>query len=164
MIPRPILPGLLAAFLVVAGCAPSVSPLYRDYEIEPAVSASSSLENSAGHVDVHARLRGALADAGWIVTEPASSHVLSTEAREFGSWGLYRVLVSLDAIPMGDRYVRVHFHPVRRYFTGARSKIPYLGRGLRSAVLPDLIEAFEAHGLLPLGIPHERDGKQVGGT
>lgn len=164
MIPRPFIPGLLAAFLLVAGCAPSVSPLYRDYEIEPTAFASSSPGDSADHTEVHARLRGALSDAGWIITEPASPHVLSTEAREFGSWGLYQVLVSLDAIPMGDGFVRVHFHPVRRYFTGARSKIPYLGRGLRSAVLPDLIEAFEAHGLRPLGIPRERDEKQAGGT
>ena len=150
--------------LLVAGCAPSVSPLYRDYEIEPAAFASSSPGDSTDHAEVHARLRSALSEAGWVVTKPAAPHVLSTEAREFGSWGLYRVLVSLDAIPMGDRHVRVHFHPVRRYFTGARSKIPYLGSGLRSALLPDLVDAFEAHGFRPLEIPRERDQKQAGGT
>lgn len=165
MLPRPLILGLLAALLAVAGCAPSISPLYRDYEIEePAASAASPREDSVSHVDVHARLRGALFDAGWILTEPTTPHVVSTEPREFGSWGLYRVLVSLDAILMGDRYVRVHFHPVRRYFTGARSKIPSLGKGIRSALLPDLIEAFEAQGLRPLGVPHERDENQASGT
>lgn len=149
----------VTSLLALAGCAPSVSPLYRDYDLRP-----DTLAEDAPAEAVYARLRAALAEAGWNEAEPSAPNVLSTEQRAFGRWGLYEVLVSLDVVPMGDRYVRVQFHPVRHYITGARSKIPYLGSGLRQAILPPLQEAFEAHGLHPIGIPRERDEDQVEGT
>lgn len=150
---RPLLLGALALLL---GCAPSTSPLYRDY----APHSVSSREGSHGE-DVYARLRAALATAGWREAASAAPNALSTEPRELSDWGLYEVLVSLDVVPVGGGYVRVHFHPVRRYLTGARTKIPYLSSGIRRAILPDLTDALQAQGFRPLDPPHERDGNQM---
>ena len=166
MLLRPFI--FLCALLLLAGCAPSVSPLYRDYEVDAPLAAADVegevLESAASNSDVMTRLRAALADAGWDEAGSSSPNVLTTEERKLNDWGLYRVLVSLDAIPIGERHVRVQFHPVRRYITGGRSKIPYLGSGLRRALLPDLNEALETHGFYPLGTPRERDEDQVEGT
>ncbi|MEM1041363.1 MAG: hypothetical protein AAGI91_01935 [Bacteroidota bacterium] len=161
------LPALLLLSLLVSGCAPSFSPLYRDYDVEPAAVASASAAvpgEKAGAQDVRDRLRAALADAGWTEGTPSAPNVVSTESRTVNHWGLWRITVSLDAVPIGDRHVRVLFHPVRRYVTGGRSKLPYLGSGLRRALLPDLNEALAAHGFLPIGTPRERDEEQVEGT
>jgi hypothetical protein len=156
---------------VSAGCAPSFSPLYRDFDIEPAadapLAARASAETEATTVRddaVYARIRAALAEAGWEEAPPASPNVVSTEPRQLSDWGLYRVLVSLDVVPIGSRHVRVLFHPARRYVTGGRSKIPYLSSGLRQALLPELNEAFEMQGLYPIGTPRERDEEDVEGT
>ena len=153
------LPLLFALTTLVVGCAPSVSPLYRDY----VPRANAQAERSRGE-DAYLRLRAALASAGWSETEPTAPHVLSTAQREFGDWGLYEVLVSLDVVPMGNGYLRDQFHPVRHYFTGATSKIPSLSSGLRQAILPDLNEALEAQGFRPLDVPRERDEDQAEGT
>lgn len=158
---------LLVGLLV--GCAPSISPLYRDYEVEPAplaglAGSDDATSGAASDAAVLGRLRTALAEAGWTEEATPIPNTVSTEDRQLSDWGLYRVLVSLDAIPMGERHVRVQFHPVRRYITGGRSKIPYLGSGLRSALLPDLNAALKAHGFYPIGTPRERDEKQVEGT
>ncbi len=178
--PRRTLFGLCLLCLLV-GCAPSFSPLYRDYDLDPVAPADGgAAADTAGAVEaadqeaatqqevateeVHARLRAALAEAGWTETAAPAPNVVSTEPRQLSNWGLYRVLVSLDAVPVGDRHVRVLFHPVRRYITGGRSKIPYLGSGLRRALLPELNRAFEAHGLTPIGTPRERDEEQIEGT
>jgi len=150
------------------GCAPSLSPLYRDYDVEPAPASTSdgASERPAEEVsgDIYDRIRAALTDAGWTETPSAAPNAISTEPRELSNWGIYRVVVSLDAVPVGEQHVRVLFHPARVYFTGGRSKIPYLGSGLRRALLPDLNEAFEAQGLYPIGTPRERDEEQVAGT
>jgi hypothetical protein len=154
---------------ISSGCAPSLSPLYRDYDVErPSevglVESSGGVSENTGDRDVNARIREALADAGWTEAAAAAPNAISTEPRQLSNWGLYRVLVSLDVVPVGDRHVRVLFHPVRRYFTGARSKIFYLDGGMRRALLPELNEAFEAQGLYPIGTPRERDEDQVAGT
>ena len=151
---------LLLCGLLFAGCAPSISPLYRDYEVERAPLASAESERGS-ETPVLERLRAALGEAGWTEGDAASTNVVSTESRIFGDWGLWRVLVSLDAILVGERHVRVQIHPVRRYVTGGRSKIGYLGRGLRGAILPDLNSALEAHGFYPVGTPRERDEEQT---
>lgn len=152
---------ILSLLLLLTGCAPSVSPLYRDYDVSPAAAAAPDPTASEA---IHERLRSALAAAGWTEAPPAAPNVLSTEPREFGHWGLYAVLVSLDVVPMYERYVRVQFHPVRRYVTGGRSKIPYLGGGLRQAILPELNEALEARGFQSIEVPRERDEDQTAGT
>ncbi len=181
--------GLCLVSLALPSCAPSVSPLYRDYDVVPEALAAEALAAEAlaaeraeqvtdtqasaargsdardsATREVYVRLRAALAEAGWTEALAAAPNAVSTEARQFGTWGLWRVLVSLDAVPVGDRHVRVLFHPVRRYVTGGRSKIPYLGSGLRRALLPELNEALEAHGFVPIGTPRERDEEQTEGT
>lgn len=162
MVRRTFLACCLGALFI--GCAPSFSPLYRDYNVE---SASDEAEETTADVvdsDLYSRIRAALTDAGWAATTPVAPNVVSTEPRQLSNWGLYRVLVSLDVVPVGERHVRVLFHPARRYFTGGQSKIPYLDGGLRRALLPDLNEAFEAQGLYPIGTPRERDEEQIAGT
>jgi len=154
--------------VLIVGCAPSLSPLYRDYDVEPAAMNASPEEDERpaeeASGDIYDRIRAALAEAGWTQTPSAAPNVISTEPRELSDWGIYRVVVSLDVVPAGERHVRVLFHPARVYFTGGRSKIPYLGSGLRRALLPDLNEAFETQGLYPIGTPRERDEEQVAGT
>ena len=159
---------ILCFAVLLVGCAPSLSPLYRDYDVEPApVSASAEdAERSTEEAgsDIYGRIRAALADAGWTEAPAAAPNVVSTETRQLSNWGIYRVVVSLDVVPAGEHHVRVLFHPARVYFTGGRSKIPYLGSGMRSTLLPELNEAFEAQGLYPIGTPRERDEEQVAGT
>ena len=169
---RPVL--LVASFclLVGTGCAPSFSPLYRDFDIAPPSeyeppaerSRGETIESTASGREVYQRIRAALAEAGWDEGAPAASNVVSTQPRQLSDWGLYRVLVSLDVVPIGDYHVRVLFHPVRRYFTGSRSKIPYLDKSMRHALLPALNDAFESQGLYPIGTPRERDEEDVEGT
>ena len=175
---------LLCLIVTGTGCAPSFSPLYRDFDVSPdltdrAVAESQEAQEGSAAAEVrgaterddetqnnevYERIRTALAAAGWEEGPQAAPNVVSTEPRTLSDWGLYRVLVSLDVVPIGDRHVRVLFHPVRRYFTGGRSKIPYLNSGLRQALLPALNEAFEAQGLYPIGTPRERDEEEVEGT
>lgn len=146
----------LALALALAGCSPSVAPLYRDYEVRaPSAEAAGS--------DVYARVRAALAEAGWEVTEPGAPNVVSTAPRRISSWGLYRTEVALDVAPIGERHVRVYFHPVRYSILGGRSKLGYLSGGLRRALLPDLNAALARQGLVVLGTPRERDEETVEG-
>ena len=142
---------LAAASLTLAACAPSISPLYRDYEVR-AVGASEGTSP-----DVYVRIRSALAEAGWTETEADAPNVVSTEPRSISGWGLFRTEVSLDVAPIGDSHVRVLFHPIRYSFLGGRTKISYLGRGTRRSILPDLNAAFEEQGFVVLGTPRERD-------
>lgn len=138
--------------LVLAGCAPSLSPLYRDLELAAEPVASPEL---------YARIRAALAEAGWEEAPPDAPNVVSTEPRQVSNWGLYRVTVSLDVAPVGREHVRVFFHPVRHYITGGRAKIGALDAGLRRALLPELYAAFEAQGLRPAGTARDRDKEAV---
>lgn len=137
--------------LTLAACAPSVSPLYRDYEVR-AVGASEEASP-----DVYARIRAALAKAGWTETEADAPNIVSTEPRQISGWGLFRTEVALDVAPIGDSHVRVLFHPIRYSFLGGRTKIGYLGRGARRSILPDLNAAFEEQGFEVLGTAKERD-------
>ncbi|MDX1531765.1 MAG: hypothetical protein R3362_09590 [Rhodothermales bacterium] len=138
--------------LGLTGCAPSLSPLYKDYRIGPAPQTETAPDTS-----VYARIRAALSGTGWEEVPPEAPNVVSTAPREMGDRLLYRITVSLDVAPIGDRHVRVFFHPYRRFITGGRSKISHLSGSLRAALLADLNAAFEAHGLLPLRAPRERD-------
>jgi hypothetical protein len=138
----------LLAILVIAGCAPSVTPLYRDFVV-PAAPA-----DSAGVLDL---VREALVEAGWTPAPSVSPVAVSTDVRTVSDIGLYRTEVSLEAVPLGGRHVRVFFHPYRRYLTGGRSKVPYLGSGLRRRLLPPLAAALERRGLAAAGAPRDRD-------
>ena len=141
---------LLVLLVAAAGCAPSITPLYRDFEPEGAalVTARDS---------VRADVQAALVEAGWTLGEPSADGLVSTEERAFGERLLYRVVASLDVAFVGDRAVRVYIHPYRRYVTGGRSKLGFLSGGMEREILPDLREALEARGIRPLGTARERD-------
>ncbi len=140
-----------ALSFVVTGCAPSISPLYRDYDVR-----------SNGD-DVRQRIREALSATRWDVVETDTPHVISTDTVTVRRWGLYSVEVALEVAPIGDDYVRVFIHPYRHYFTGTRRKMPYFKRRLRRTILPELQEAFEAQGLIAIGSRQERDKKSRAG-
>ena len=133
------------------GCAPSISPLYRDYNVQ-----------SNGQ-DVRHRIREAIAQTRWQVVETDTPHVIATDTVTIRRWGLYSIEVALEVAPVGDDYVRVFVHPYRHYFTGTRRKMPYFKRRLRRTILPELQEAFEAQGLIAIGSSQERDKKSRAG-
>lgn len=124
------------AFLF-AGCTPRLAPLYTDFAAPEAVSAADST--------TAARLARALGQAGWTLTE-APAPALATTPRASSDWGLYRVFLALEVIPLGHDHVRVLFNPYRRYLTGGRGKISYLPAGVRAKFVPPLVEALEAEG------------------
>lgn len=142
-------PPLVLLVLLVAstGCSPSLSPLYRDYQVE-----ADSLTTE----DVLPKLRAALTEAGWSVTASAAENVVATERVTLNDWGLYRVEVYLEAAPLAGGFVRVLVHPQRRFITGGRSKIQYMIPSLRRAILPDLNEALEKQGLVMAKSARER--------
>ncbi len=147
MQPRLALPACVVFLLALAlgACAPSLSPLYRDYEVAPA------------EPPIVQRIEAALAEAGWQTAPASAPNAVATEERKMSSWGLYTVVVSLEVVPVGDAYVRLYVHPYRKYFTGGRGKIPYLNKTLQRAVLRDLNAAFEKQGLRAVGTSVERD-------
>jgi hypothetical protein len=153
--PRATLTLVLAA-LGLAACSPSVAPLYRDYEVRSAPAGATT-------DGVFARIRLALAEAGWKETTPGAPNVVSTAPRPVSGWGLYRTEVALDVAPLGGHHVRVYFHPVRYSVLGGRTKLGYLSSGLRRALVPDLNAAFARHGFVVLGTPRERDEETVEG-
>jgi len=145
----------LAAFLfigLIVGCSAELSPLYRDYLDD----------KNAEDVQVVRIIQEALGEAGWKMDEQISPYVVTTEPRQFQQWGLYRIEVHLDVAPMEDEVVRVLFHPYRIYFTGGRSKIPFLSPRLRRQVLKDINLAFEDHGLLAVDTPIKKDRETTG--
>ena len=145
---RYILLALLVG-VIVTGCAPAISPLYRDYEIREDAPTQDEI--------VLDRIEAGLKDAGWTLSEPVTDNIVATEDRQFRQWGLYSVHVSLEAAPIGGDYVRLMVHPYRHYFTGARSKIPYLRGSLGRSVLNDLRSSFEKQGLIAIGTRESRD-------
>ncbi len=129
---------LFALFLLLAsGCTPRLAPLYTDLD-------ASAVQ--AGDTSVQYRAARALEAAGWTLTSPPAVGSLATDPRRMSDWGLYRVYLSVEVLPLGDSYVRVLFHPYRQYITGGRGKILYLPGGVKRAALPPLKEALEAHG------------------
>lgn len=89
---------------------------------------------------------------------------MTTEARTFRQWGLYRVEASLQVTQLGGDYVRVLINPYRVYFTGRRSKVPYLKKRLGKAVLKDLRVELEEEGLVAVGTIVERDKEDRQGS
>lgn len=135
---------LVLAVLSLSACAPTISPLYRDYE-------------SPEEQGTMQRIETALVKAGWTLVPSDVPNTIATDEQTLSSWGLYKVIASLEVVPIGNEYVRVFVHPYRKYFTGSRSKIPFLNKSLQRAILVDLTNAFEAQGLEPLGTPRTRD-------
>lgn len=129
----------------ISGCSPSLSPLYRDYEV--AETGSS----------VTPRIAAALLEAGWDTVETEIPNAVVTEDKTLSNWGLYRVTASLEVTPLGRDHVRVFVHPYRKYITGGKGKIPYLTPSIRAKFLPELNDALENQGLVVVGTPVERD-------
>lgn len=138
--------GLLA--LILTACSPNLAPLYQDYEVTASNEAAPLQE----------RIAAALSEAGWTPSEAPTANVIGTETRTLSNWGLYSVEVDLEVTPIGTDHVRILVHPYRKYFTGARSKIPFMRSSLRRQVLKDLEQAFVSQGLTLQGDSLERDG------
>lgn len=152
-LPTAMRPTLAVAFLAVllTSCTPSLSPLYRDYEVRSGVTAGERLGD----------IGSAMTAAGWMLTEPAVAGTVATDFRTIGSFGFYKVVVSIEAIPVGGRYVRLLIHPYRDYIVGGRSKIPYMNRSIRRAVVPRLTKALDERGIVVIGTPIDRDKKEL---
>ncbi len=141
-----------------AGCASSLTPLYRDFEIEPSKTPAATAINA----DVYDRIERALNEAGWQMISGQAENVVTTDSRQFRNWGIYSIKVSLDVVPLNDEFVRLYIHPYRHYFTGSRSKLGFLSKGLGRSFLPNLREAFANEGLYPVGTHIERDEEMTG--
>lgn len=130
--------------VMFSACSPRLSPLYRDYTVP---------DTAPDNEEVLAKLTTALGDAGWQMAPETIDNMVRTEPRTLSRWGLYKVTVYLEAVPIGDDYARIYFHPYREYVTGGRSKIPYFQGRAQEQLLPDLTEALEAQGLRRAGAP-----------
>ncbi|HAY36655.1 MAG: hypothetical protein P8H65_09965 [Rhodothermales bacterium] len=140
---------ILLFVILLSGCSPKLSPLYRDYEV--------TADASHSQADVLDRIERGLLEAGWNPIAGPTGNVIATEMRRFRQWGLYSVEVELEVAPVGGEYVRLLVHPFRIYFTGAKSKVPYLRGSLARAVLKDLHATFETEGLSFIGTAQSRN-------
>lgn len=147
---RSLLVILVGLCLSTTACAPSLSPLYRDYEVEPDTSPATTAA-------VGERIEAALTEAGWHLKPAAAPNAFATEERKLNSWGIYSVVASVEVVPLGTEFVRLYIHPYRKYITGGRGKIPYLNKSLQRSVLKDLTKAFEQQGLQAIGTGEKRD-------
>ena len=143
--------------LLLSGCSPRLSPLYRDYEVTAAAPAGADADRAV----ILETIRQGLVDAGWTPKPGATDNVVATESRAFRQWGLYAIGVELEVAPVGGDYVRLLVHPYRIYFTGAKRKIPYLRASLARPVLKDLHASMEERGLKHIGTAQTRDGQAL---
>ena len=154
---------VIALLVLLSGCSPRLSPLYRDYEVKAGDSAADveAATMPDDHAEVMERIKAGLDAAGWTVADAVTSNVIAAEPRKFREWGVYSIEVDLEVAPVGGNYVRLFVHPYRIYFTGAKRKIPYLRGSLARSVLKDLHEAFEAQGLEHIGTAQTRDQRAL---
>lgn len=144
-------PLILLALVLAAGCAPRLSPPYRDYEVR--VVEAPTPEVTA----LQARLRAAVEAAGWTPAPSLAPAIVSTESREVASGLTSTTRAALDLVPLDGGFVRVYVRAESRSFLGGRSKVYALDADLRRIVLGPLSEALAASGLVPLGTPRDRD-------
>jgi hypothetical protein len=144
---------IISTFVLLSGCSPKLSPLYRDYEV-------TTLVDQTDH-DVFERISRGLLASGWNPVAGVTSNVMATETRQFREWGVYKIVVDLEIAPIAGDYVRLLIHPYRVYFTGSKSKIPYLRGSLARSVLKDLHSSFEAEGLTFIGTAESRNKATV---
>ncbi|MCY3594612.1 MAG: hypothetical protein OXH01_05160 [Bacteroidetes bacterium] len=131
--------------LTVIGCSPTLYPLYRDYEY-----------NYNDDVPL-SQIEEALIEAGWELLPSSPPNAVSTVNRPIRNWLLYKVVVQVEAVPIGAQHVRLFVHPYRVYPSGSRSKIPFLKRSIRRRVVRDIDRVFESHGLVAVGTDMSRD-------
>lgn len=142
---------MLLGAAVLGGCAPRLSPVYRDYAL-PASLAAPGLAESARADSLRARAAAALRAAGWTV-QPRTGALpaaVQTERRTVSSALVYRNQVAVFAFPVGERLLRVQFQPVRRYTARTRTFLPYLPASLAREVVPGLDAALRARGFAPV--------------
>lgn len=135
---------------VCAGCAPRLSPPYRDYEVR--TEADSSLTP---------RLVEAVTEAGWEVDTAAPPGAVTTVPRRFSDGLTSSTEAAIDLVPLDGGYVRIYVRAERRGLLGSRTKVYALSSGLREAVLGPVTEALSARGLASLGTPRDRDEDEV---
>ncbi|MFT4604203.1 MAG: hypothetical protein ACI9W4_000931 [Rhodothermales bacterium] len=141
---RPIT-ALVVLMVAATGCAPALSPLYRDYRVE----------TDSGN-DVYARIERALVASEWTVTDGLTDNVVATEPRTFRSWGLYTVEIELEVVPLAGNHVRVLVHPYRHFYQGTRRKVPYLRKSWARSAIKGLTEELESEGLAYEGTAMQR--------
>ena len=135
-------PSVLLAALLLAGCAPRLGPLYRDFAVPPA------LANAATTDSLHTRAAAALRAAGWTVE--ATAPEIRTSLRDLSSALVYRNQMRLQAFSVGPNLLRVQFQPVRRYTARTRTFLPYLPAALARRVVPDVEAALRQRGFTPV--------------
>ena len=138
----------LVATVLMSGCTPRLTPLYRDYRIT---------KTDSSQREIHSRIISALEEAGWNVTEGVTPNIVATESKKFGSYFIYTMEVELEVSPVGKDHVRVLIHPYRKYFTGSRGKVPYLQTGMAQSIMATLQEPFASYGLEYAGTAQSRD-------
>ena len=155
----------IAMLMLISGCSPRLSPLYRDYELkaDDAQVEADVVPVPDDHAEVLVRIRAGLEAAGWRVSEAVTPNVIAADSRKFREWGIYSIEVDLEVAPVGGNYVRLFVHPYRIYFTGSKRKIPYLRGSLARSVLKDLHEAFAEQGLEHIGTAQTRDRRALQG-
>ena len=137
---------LVALEAAVAGCAPRLSPPYRDYEARAVGGALA------------AELRAAAVEAGWEIAPSRDPRVVTTAPRRVATGLASRTEAALDLVPLDGGHVRVYVRAERRSTVfGGRSKVYALDPGLRAAALAGLTDALRQRGLVPLGTPRDRD-------
>jgi len=103
----------------------------------------------------------ALRNSGWILISSTIPDVVTTDSRRVRHWGLYAIVVSLEAVPIGGGHVRLLVHPYREYVWGTRSKIPFLNGTIRRSVLRDVDAAMSAQALTAVGTGVSRDRERT---
>ena len=136
---------LAAAF--VAGCASTLSPPYRDYEIRTKVSGDSLTH----------QLVEAATEAGWTTVSAESPRVVSTAPRPVKEGLLSKTSAAIDLVPLDGGFVRIYVRAEKRSVLGGRSKVFALDSGLRASILGPISTSLAERGLMALGTPRDRD-------
>ncbi|MCY4170079.1 MAG: hypothetical protein OXF08_00590 [Bacteroidetes bacterium] len=125
--------------LSLMGCSPALHPLYLDYEYSPKDTIPFY------------QIESALQEAGWSIATSPSDNSVTTADREIQNWLLYRIVVYVEVIPIGPQHIRLLVHPYRVYFTGSRSKIPFLKPGIHRKVIRKINHVFESYNIVEVG-------------
>jgi hypothetical protein len=134
----------LLPLILLAGCSPSITPLFRDFEV------------AAGEPAEPSEIAAALSAAGWTLVSEENAPAIRTEPRAFRKRLISHTEARLEAIPMGGQYVRVLIRADRVYVTGHRGPLGYLPEGVRREIVPPLRAAFAEHGMVLVPTTVER--------
>lgn len=135
---------LLLLVVLVAACAPHLTPPYRDFRA--AVPDSSLTE----------RMCEAATEAGWALAPAPTATIVTTAPRQIGG-GLSPTTAVLEMIPLSGDVVRVWVRGESRGVLGGRTKLYALTPSLRERMLGELSTALSARGLRALDAPRDRD-------